>query len=223
MYKFNDISENNNDDQNSTDDDLNHENSNDDYSSDDERQNNKRKNRDDDYSSSDEEKNRNKNKNKNNRKRRRFNDFSNPLLRIILSPPPPFLKRKNNSKSNIPPKEEEEKLEERNDDEYFETNDILYPIDMKINNLSDLIKLGQLYKENEVKKYVINLKILNRCVPSLIELQNMIGMKSIKERIVDLFFFYLQNFTKGENNNMLHTIIEGTPGSGKNRSCKNIS
>ena len=49
----------------------------------------------------------------------------------------------------------------------------------------------------------------------------MIGMSDIKNRIIDLFFFYLQNFMKNESkNNMLHTIIEGSPGSGKTEVSK---
>ena len=46
-------------------------------------------------------------------------------------------------------------------------------------------------------------------------------MKDIKQNIINLFFFYLQNLYKdGSNNQMLHTIIEGKPGSGKTEVAK---
>ena len=86
---------------------------------------------------------------------------------------------------------------------------------MKINNLDDLIKLSKMYDPLEKKKYVINMKVLNRCLNNLIKLNSMIGMKAIKQNVVNLFFFYLQDFYGEEKKQMLHTIIEGTPGSGK--------
>ena len=152
-----------------------------------------------------------------NRKRNRNIDddkYNKPLFRIFFGPP--ILNNENNQNN------QEEEIENNNDDDkYFETDDKLYPIEIKVNNLDDLIKLGESYKEASLKKYVINLKVLNRCVPVLKELKNMIGMKSIKDRIIDLFFFYLQNFMKNESgNDMLHTIIEGSPGSGKTEVSK---
>ena len=120
-----------------------------------------------------------------------------------------------------PPPPPSYKINTGNDDDYFETDDKLYPIDKDIKNLDDLIELAKSYDPDEKKKYVINLKVLNRCLDSLIELNNMIGMKDIKQNIINLFFFYLQNLYKdGSNNQMLHTIIEGKPGSGKTEVAK---
>jgi len=132
------------------------------------------------------------------------------LFEIILNPPhiPPL---KNNG-------EEDDKTD---DNDYFETDDKLYEIEMKIETLDDIIKLGESYDPESPKKYVINLKTLNRCVPALKELQAMIGMKSIKQSILELFFFHLQNFLAKENKiKMMHTIIEGPPGSGKTEVAK---
>lgn len=155
--------------------------------------------------------------NQNDKKRNKnLNDdkYNKPLFRIFFGSPPILNNENNNEKK-------EEEIVDNDDDKYFETDDKLYPIEKKVNNLDDLIQLGESYKEMSLKKYVINLKVLNRCVPILKELKNMIGMRSIKDRIIDLFFFYLQNFMKNESgNDMLHTIIEGSPGSGKTEVSK---
>lgn len=64
------------------------------------------------------------------------------------------------------------------------------------------------------KKYSINLEILNKLVKPLTKLQVMIGLDNVKNSIVDMIMYYLQSFEK-QNNNMLHTVIEGPPGVGK--------
>lgn len=107
--------------------------------------------------------------------------------------------------------------------DYFDGTDVK-PLQIKINNLDDLIKLGESYDENSPVKYVINLKLLNRCVPELKELNSMIGMKSIKQNILDIFYFYFQDFTKNDQNkHMMHSIIEGDPGCGKTEVAKILS
>ena len=50
----------------------------------------------------------------------------------------------------------------------------------------------------------------------------MIGMKSVKESIVEQILYYVQNF-EHKNNNMLHTVIEGPPGVGKTELGKILS
>ena len=42
-------------------------------------------------------------------------------------------------------------------------------------------------------QYNINMKALHKIKPDLIELNNMIGMKHLKESIVDQLIYYLQN------------------------------
>ena len=110
-----------------------------------------------------------------------------------------------------------------NDDDYFNGSDKLHNIDMKVDTLEDMIKLGESYDINCPKKYVINLKLLNKCVPTLKRLSRLIGMKSIKKHIVDLIFFNLQNF-KHDNSgkNMNNTLFFGSPGTGKTEVSKII-
>lgn len=82
----------------------------------------------------------------------------------------------------------------------------------KIDTLDDLINLAKQY--DSTKDYNINLKKLHKLLPSLEKLKGIIGMKSVKESIVGQIIFFLNEFD-GQNQDMLHTIIQGPPGVGK--------
>ena len=92
---------------------------------------------------------------------------------------------------------------------------------MEIKNLKDLIILGKTYDKNDENRYVINLKALSKCIEPLENLESMIGMKNIKEMIIDLIFFRLQNL-EDTTNELWHLVIQGTPGSGKTEVAKII-
>jgi SpoVK/Ycf46/Vps4 family AAA+-type ATPase len=80
------------------------------------------------------------------------------------------------------------------------------------------------------------MKSLHKINEDLLELNNMIGMKTLKENIVDQLLFYLQNLhickDSSENSNnkranvetgdFLHTVIYGSPGTGKTEVAKII-
>lgn len=83
-----------------------------------------------------------------------------------------------------------------------------------INNITDLIELGKKYDPNLKKRFNLNMKILNNLVEPLQELQNMIGLDTIKKIIFDQLIYYLQNLDD-KNQDMLHTVIIGPPGVGK--------
>ena len=144
----------------------------------------------------------------------------------MLGIPPYSLQDKFNEEheNDGPENNKKTKKQEESDDNYFKVNGKLVkllPLWREVKTIKDLIEIGDCYDQEDDKRYVINLKILNRCVPALRELNNMIGMKSIKERVIDLFFFHLQSFFKdNEQGQMMHTIIEGTPGSGKTEVAK---
>jgi len=87
-------------------------------------------------------------------------------------------------------------------------------ISVEINNLDDLISLGKTYNPRKRKRYNIDLRTLSYLVKPLEELQSMIGLKSVKENIVNQIMYFLQNFHDG-NLDMLHTVIQGNPGVGK--------
>jgi SpoVK/Ycf46/Vps4 family AAA+-type ATPase len=82
----------------------------------------------------------------------------------------------------------------------------------EINNIDDLIYLGNLYNSN--KKYNINLEKLHKLVPILTKLKNVIGMDNIKKSITGQIIYFIQGF-QDKNSDMLHTVIQGPPGVGK--------
>ena len=65
------------------------------------------------------------------------------------------------------------------------------------------------------------MKALHKCVPILKELNSMIGMKNVKEMIIDLIFFRLQNFGD-DKEELWHLVIQGSPGCGKTEVSKII-
>lgn len=93
---------------------------------------------------------------------------------------------------------------------------------MNINNIGDLIQLTKNYPYDDSKEYNINLKALHKILPSLEELNNMIGMKSIKESIIDQILYYLQNLHIHGSGDYMHTVIYGPPGTGKTEVAKII-
>jgi len=95
----------------------------------------------------------------------------------------------------------------------------LVEITKEINCIKDLIDLGNMY--DSTKRYNIDLKILNKLVDPLTELNNMIGMETVKQDIVDYILFRIQNLDSS-NQDMMHTVIQGPPGVGKTEVAKII-
>jgi SpoVK/Ycf46/Vps4 family AAA+-type ATPase len=97
-------------------------------------------------------------------------------------------------------------------------------IDVEINNISDLLKIIDDYKYNPENQYNINLEALHNIKEPLIELNSMIGMKNLKENIVDQILYFIQDLhihsNKGTCNDFLHTVIYGPPGTGKTEIAK---
>ena len=87
-----------------------------------------------------------------------------------------------------------------------------------VNNIQDLIDIG---KTNKFYKN-INMIMLWDILPYLEELNNMIGMKSLKETMFFQIIYYLQNMHKKNNNEYLHTVIYGNAGCGKTTVAKII-
>ena len=60
----------------------------------------------------------------------------------------------------------------------------------------------------------MNIKQLLKLEEPLLELQKMIGLKTVKQNIFDQIIYYLQGLDN-KNTDMLHTVIQGPPGVGK--------
>lgn len=88
----------------------------------------------------------------------------------------------------------------------------LVEIDHPINSLMDLIELGRMYDSS--KRYNIDMKVLSNLVDSLTELNNMIGMETVKQDMVDHILFKIQKLDQNHMD-MMHTVIQGPPGVGK--------
>ena len=87
-----------------------------------------------------------------------------------------------------------------------------------IENLKDLIEIG---KTNKFYKN-INSIMLWDILEYIIELDKMIGMNGLKETIFYQIIYYLQNMHKKNNEEYLHTMILGAPGTGKTSVSKII-
>ena len=108
-------------------------------------------------------------------------------------------------------------------------------MDKDIDSIDDLIELGYYYHCKKRKTYKdIDLEKLFNLIEPLMEMKNLIGMKTVKESMVDQILFFLQKLNKKdkcnecincmnqiectnikENDDMLHTVITGPPGVGK--------
>lgn len=68
--------------------------------------------------------------------------------------------------------------------------------------------------ELDGKKYSINLEKVVNLIKPLEKLNNMVGMGQVKDSVFEMILYYLQGF-ETRNQNMLHSVIEGPPGTGK--------
>jgi len=95
-------------------------------------------------------------------------------------------------------------------------------INESIECLLDLIHLCDKYPLADNIEYNINMKALHNIKLPLMDLQNMIGMKSIKENIVDQILYFVQDLhnISPDNADYLHTVICGPPGTGKTEVAK---
>lgn len=95
-------------------------------------------------------------------------------------------------------------------------------IEVEINNISDILKLINTYQNDPAIKYNIDMKALHNIKEPLEELNNMVGMKELKNNIVDQILYFVQQLHKNKNSSgeFLHTVIYGPPGTGKTEIAK---
>lgn len=93
-------------------------------------------------------------------------------------------------------------------------------IQKEISNLHDLLELIEENPLEDHIEYNINMKGLHNIKEPLQDLSNMIGMKDLKESVVDQILYFIQDFhIKGEKD-FMHTVIYGPPGTGKTEIAK---
>ena len=137
--------------------------------------------------------------------KRRFTDEGDfyTFLKIVTEPDPP-------TDPDEPLEEPEGEPEGEPEEEPEEVEYVV--IKRKVETIDDLIEIGKLY--DPMKEYNIDVKILHQLIEPLTELKNMIGMNSIKQDMVDHILFSVQHF-ENYHQMMMHTVIEGPPGTGK--------
>ena len=159
-----------------------------------------------------------------------YDNYKNDWLKIITLPP-----KKNRDLLKDKDKDKEKELIIKPICPNFLCNHKTFeedPIEVEfekittINNIDDLINLGKAYHCQKNTHYSnIDLKLLCNLVNPLTELQNMVGLKNVKESMVNQILFFLQGFNqkisidgfgqKTTNTDMMHTVITGPPGVGK--------
>lgn len=82
-----------------------------------------------------------------------------------------------------------------------------------IKTLDDLLKIIDKYEDKRDIEYPIDIKKLKALKEPLIQLKNMVGLKKIKNQIIDQVMYLLSNLQ--DDDQMLHTVLTGHPGCGK--------
>ena len=97
-------------------------------------------------------------------------------------------------------------------------------IDESLDSLEDLILLSKKYPLDVNIEYNININAIHNIVDSLVHLNNMIGINGVKNSIFDQILYYIQDFHNlpGNDNDFMHTVISGPPGTGKTEIAKCI-
>ena len=98
-------------------------------------------------------------------------------------------------------------------------------INVEITSIQDIIKLTQDYPNTFGYEYNIDMVGIHAIKDDLIQLNNMVGMKMLKENIVDQLLYFIQKLhlsTSINNQDFLHTVIYGPPGTGKTETAKII-
>ena len=93
-----------------------------------------------------------------------------------------------------------------------------------ISTLDDLIKIGNKWgtELSDQYEYNVNIKLINDLIPELEELNKMIGLKVVKSQIIDMIMYWALGL-ENKNQDLLHTVIEGEPGTGKTELAEKLA
>ena len=87
-----------------------------------------------------------------------------------------------------------------------------------LKDLDNLIEMIKDYSEKTLPKrkyrrfYPSKIDVLPNILEDLIDLNNMIGLAKLKSQIIDQILYFVQGIDESV---MLHTVLEGPPGTGK--------
>lgn len=113
-------------------------------------------------------------------------------------------------------KKEEEEEEEEKEKEKVEIKE-------DIEELNDLLDIIEKYDNVTDFDYNIDVKQLKKIKPELISLEKMIGIKNLKQNVLDQLLYFIQNLhISDDGGDFKHTVIYGPPGTGKTEIAKII-
>ena len=148
-----------------------------------------------------------------------LNDMDKLLLQIMF---PMFVPRVNTNRKDTPsnPPNEDEDSAQRGKRKRPSGGKVAPPIkrtrvdiDESINTIDDLLAIVDKYEDKPELEYTINITLLRQLKEPLLELKNLVGLQTIKKQVLDQIMYLLTY--KGDPDQMLHTAIYGSAGSGK--------
>ena len=96
-------------------------------------------------------------------------------------------------------------------------------IDIVVNNIDDLLCILNDYEYHSDTKYNIDLESLHKIKPELTLLNEMVGLRTIKQSILDQLLYFVQDLhSNAAGSDYKHTVIYGPPGTGKTEIAKII-
>ena len=88
-------------------------------------------------------------------------------------------------------------------------------INISIQTIQDLIKIVDENPLEAEYEYNVDLKALHTIYDELHAINNMVGLNSLKQSIVDQLLYFIQNLHQGVHGDFKHTVLVGPPGTGK--------
>jgi Holliday junction resolvasome RuvABC ATP-dependent DNA helicase subunit len=99
-------------------------------------------------------------------------------------------------------------------------------LELQIQRLSDLIDLARKvdidYKLTPDIEYNIDLAMIKNLLPEMVNLNNMIGQEGIKTQIANMILYFSLHLNMA-NDDLMHTVIDGAPGTGKTEFAQKIA
>ena len=99
-------------------------------------------------------------------------------------------------------------------------------IDMKIESINDILLIIEQYPYDDSYQYNIDIRMLHSIKRELIDLNEMVGLSTFKQQIIDQLLYFMQNLHQATNidvqGDYKHTVLFGPPGTGKTEIAKII-